>query len=83
MSGPYLSVDECAGLLGVSAKCVRGLIEREELPAYRVGRLIRIDPAALEALRYRPGDRDPVAPVRRSRPRPVTGEFSRRARGVV
>ena len=31
----YLRVDQVAGELGVSAKSVRGLINRGELPAYR------------------------------------------------
>jgi excisionase family DNA binding protein len=80
VSAPFLSVNECAAMLGVEHKCVRRLIDRGELPAYRVGRLLRIDPAALELLRYRPANSDPGAPTSRPRPRPARGEFSRRAR---
>jgi excisionase family DNA binding protein len=74
----YLSVAECADLLAVDHKTVRRLIEREELPAFRVGRVLRIDPADLEALRWRPRESSStVVPLRR---RQVTGEFSRLAR---
>jgi excisionase family DNA binding protein len=41
-------------LLAVEHKTVRRLIDRGELPALRVGRVLRIDRADLEALRYRP-----------------------------
>jgi putative molybdopterin biosynthesis protein len=77
----HLTVGECAQLLSVSAKTVRGLIDRGDLPAYRVGRVLRIDPADLEALRYRP--REAGAPDRSPRPRPVRGEFARLARGLA
>lgn len=79
MSARYLSVAECAELLAVEHKTVRRLIDRGELPALRVGRLLRIDPADLGALAYRPAGAPPTATAR-PRPRPVTGEFSRRAR---
>lgn len=84
MSGPsYLSVAECAELLAVEHKTVRRLIERGELPALRVGRVLRIDPAALDALAYRPHDGGDGAGHRPPRARPVKGEFSRRARGTT
>ena len=75
---PYLTVNECADLLAVDHKTVRRLIDRGELPALRVGRVLRIDPADLEALRYRPGRSESGSPA--PRPRPVRGEFARRAR---
>lgn len=78
--GALQSGEERADLLGVEHKTIRRLIDREELPALRVGRLLRIDPADLEALRYRPASSDPGAPTSRPRPRPARGEFSRRAR---
>lgn len=79
MSGArYLTVAECAELLGVEHKTVRRLIDRGELPALRVGRVLRIDPADLGALAYRPAEAPPTAT--RPRPRPVNGEFSRKAR---
>lgn len=77
MSGRYLTVNECAALLAVDHKTVRRLIDRGELPALRVGRVLRIDPADLDALRYRPGEDDgKVTP----RPRPVRGRFAQLAR---
>ena len=79
MSARHLTVAECAALLAVDHKTVRRLIDRGELPVLRLGRILRIDPADLEALRYRPGPSEPGSPARR-RPRPVNGEFSRRAR---
>ena len=75
----YLTVNECAALLAVDHKTIRRLIERGELPALRVGRVLRIARDNLDELRYRPGPSEPGSPARR-RPRPVNGEFSRRAR---
>ena len=75
----YLTVVECAALLAVDHKTIRRLIDRGELPALRVGRVLRIAPADLEALRYRGGG-DANSPRRPSRPRPVRGEFAKRAR---
>ena len=73
----YLTVAECAAILAVDHKTIRRLIDREELPALRVGRRLRINPADLERLRYHHPE---AAAARRARPRPVGGEFSRRAR---
>ncbi len=50
-SGPHqhrLSVGEAAPILGVSVFMVRALIRRRELPYYRVGRRIVLDPEDLE-----------------------------------
>ncbi len=50
-SGPHphrLSVEEAAPILGVSVFMVRALIRRRELPHYRVGRRIVLDPDDLE-----------------------------------
>lgn len=78
----YLSVNESAALLAVEHKTVRRLIDRGELPALRVGRVLRIDPADLEALRYRPRGSDPDRPTG-TRPRLPVGEYSRRSRGLA
>lgn len=83
MSGRHLSVAECAELLAVEHKTVRRLIERGELPALRVGRVLRIDPAALDALAYQPAPPGGEHSPRPARPRPVAGEFSKRARGAI
>jgi excisionase family DNA binding protein len=77
----YLSVDECAALLAVDHKTIRRLIEREKLPALKVGRLWRINPADLERLRYHAPEAA-AARRRRRRPRPTRGEFARRARSL-
>lgn len=77
MSASYLTVNECASLLAVDHKTVRRLIDRGELRAPRVGRLLRIDPADLEALRYRPERAERTA---RPRARPVRGAFAGMAR---
>lgn len=68
-------------MAGVSPKTIRGMIQRGELTAHRFGRVLRIDPeqARGETL-YRPAERGTDAAPRRQRPRPVVGEFSRRAR---
>ena len=39
-----LSTSETAQRLGMTARSVFGFIERGELPAYRIGRVIRIKP---------------------------------------
>jgi len=46
----FLSVKEAAQLLSVSEKVVRADIVRGRLPAYRVGRLVRIRRVDLELL---------------------------------
>jgi hypothetical protein len=52
-------------------------MDRGELPAKRVGRVLRIDPADLEALRYRPEGAERAACPR---PRLVRGVFAEMAR---
>jgi excisionase family DNA binding protein len=47
----FLSVAETAQLLGCSEKVVRAELKRGRLPAYRVGRLIRVRVADIERLR--------------------------------
>jgi excisionase family DNA binding protein len=71
---PRLGVEEVAAILSVDHKTVRALIERGELPAKRVGRLLRIDPADL--------DRMVVTPTGESsaKPRPA-GRYARLGRG--
>ncbi len=78
----YLTVQECADLLAVHHKTIRGLIESGELPALRVGRVWRIARGDLGALTYRPPGSATPGTVARPRPRPVTGSYSRRAREV-
>jgi excisionase family DNA binding protein len=51
MTPAYLSVRDAAELLAVSEKTVRADISRGRLPAYGVGRLVRIRIADLELLR--------------------------------
>jgi excisionase family DNA binding protein len=78
VSGPYLTVAECAALLAVDHKTVRRLIERGELPALRVGRALRISPDDLSALAYQPPEgRSTLAPARPRQPR---GRFAQLAR---
>ena len=42
---PLLDLDAVAKRLGVSIKTVRRMVDRNELPAHRVGRLLRISEA--------------------------------------
>ncbi|MDH3226441.1 MAG: helix-turn-helix domain-containing protein [Thermoleophilia bacterium] len=74
-----LSVPAAAEFLDVHPKTVRSLVERGELAAYRVGRVIKIPPSAIDALRVEPNGSIEPAPSRR-RPRPARGEFARLAR---
>ena len=60
----YLSVREVARRLAVSERTVRREIERGNLPAKRIGRILRIDPCDLAVFDYQ-------APPRR-RPQPAT-----------
>ena len=78
MSDRHLTVRECADLLAVNHKTIRRLIDRQELPALKVGRVLRIDPADLEALRYR--SRGGPGAARTPRSRPPAREFTRLAR---
>ena len=82
MTTRYLSIAEYAALVGVSHKTIRGMVARGELVAHRFGRVLRIDPdEAAEATLYRPRDRrDTTVSLASPRPRPVRGEFSRRAK---
>ena len=43
-----LGVKTVAGRLGVCAKTVRRMIERHELPVYRIGHLLRLSEADVE-----------------------------------
>lgn len=42
-----LTIAQVAEMLQLSTRQVRRLIEREEIPAYRFGRLIRVSPSGL------------------------------------
>lgn len=57
------SVAEAAEFLGVSERTVRRCIDRGELPAYRVGRQVRIDPADLRSYRIRTAVRPTTKPA--------------------
>jgi excisionase family DNA binding protein len=46
---PFLTIADAAERLGVSSKTVRRLISAGRIPAFRVGRLVRIKPADLDA----------------------------------
>ncbi len=80
MSAPrFVSIAQLSDILGVEHKTIRRLIARGELRAVRVGRVLRVDlDDALATLAYEPTS--PKAYERQPRPRPITGEFSRRAR---
>jgi excisionase family DNA binding protein len=54
----FLSVAEVAKRLGVSEKTVRRKIESGDLPAHRVGKLIRVTERDLAAYLPRPGGDD-------------------------
>ena len=43
----YLTVDDVARQLRVSRRTIERWIQREGLPAVKVGRLVRVDPDAL------------------------------------
>jgi excisionase family DNA binding protein len=77
--GWCLSVAAAAEFLDVHPKTIRSLVERGELAAYQVGRVIKIPPSAIEALRIEPDGPVEPPPIRR-RPRPVRGEFALLAR---
>lgn len=55
----WISTTETARRLGVRPRTVHGFIERGELPAYRMGRVIRVQSldleAFIEACRIEPG----------------------------
>jgi len=73
----YLSVAQVAALLGVNHKSVRREIAAGRLPALRIGRVLRIDPAVLDHLKEPgPGPADEPVEIRRLRPRSARGEFS-------
>ena len=43
-----LKIEDVAGILRTSKFFVYRAVERGEIPAYKIGRLIRFDPAAIE-----------------------------------
>jgi excisionase family DNA binding protein len=49
-TGRLLSVTECAGRTGTSVALWRKLIARRSLPVHRIGRLVRVSEADLQAL---------------------------------
>lgn len=62
----WMGVPEAAEYLGVVVRTVYGLINTEEIPAYKLGRVIRLKredvDAWLESRRVRPGDLDHLYP---------------------
>jgi excisionase family DNA binding protein len=46
----YVSLAEVADYLGVSIKTVRRRVAEGQIPAYRVGRLLKVDVADVEQL---------------------------------
>jgi excisionase family DNA binding protein len=58
----WLSIGRTAGRLGVTSRTVYGLINRGELPGYRIGRVFRIRAEDVDAYvasrRIRPGSLD-------------------------
>jgi excisionase family DNA binding protein len=50
MSSDLMTVAAAAQRLGLHEASVRRMIARGELPAVRVGRLLRVSPAAIDAL---------------------------------
>ena len=57
---PLLTIAETAEHLAVSERTVRRLIDRQEIPALRIGSSIRVDQAELQAWLYE-DDRDDAA----------------------
>lgn len=49
MNDEWISAPETARRLGVKLRTVHGFIDRGELPAYRMGRVIRVRVEDLEA----------------------------------
>ena len=62
----WMGCPEVADRLGVSIRTVYGMINRGELPAYHMGRVIRVKRADLQgflvAQRLKPGDLDHLLP---------------------
>lgn len=46
---PLLDIDAVAELLGTSVRHLRRLVQERRIPVVRVGRLIRFDPADIDA----------------------------------
>jgi excisionase family DNA binding protein len=47
LSTQLLTIDQLAERLGITARHVRRLIAERRLPYYKVGRLVRFDPAEI------------------------------------
>lgn len=47
--GNYIAVKRAADILGVHEKTVRRMIKRDELKAYRIGRMLRVQEDDLKA----------------------------------
>ncbi len=44
----YLTVEECANFLGFKVSKIRELCSKKKIPFYKVGILVRFDPAELK-----------------------------------
>jgi excisionase family DNA binding protein len=75
---PFLSIAQVAEFLAVDHKTVRRLVAAGTLPALRVGRVFRIDPADLAILARRAEELR--RPARRPAGPATQAEFARRAR---
>jgi excisionase family DNA binding protein len=59
-----LTIDQLADRLGITVRHVRRLVAEKQLPYYKVGRLVRFDPAEITAwlgTRRVPGSEQPEA----------------------
>jgi len=76
----YISIAECAALLGVNPKTVRRLVRAGQLPALQVGGVLRVNRDDLSELSYSPAKVDERTARPPRRPREPKGEFTRRVR---
>ena len=76
----YLTIAEVAFLLRVDHKVVRRAIKAGQLPAVRIGRVIRVNAAVIDDQLAVQPERPESAVPRLPRPARPSGEFARRAR---
>ncbi len=58
---PYLTTADVAERYGIASETVRSWIERDDLPAFRIGNVLRIAPAALREFERKHTIGDPSA----------------------
>lgn len=82
----FVTIEEAAASLGVSYHTIWRRVRSGELPATRIGRVVRIDVEDLAALRHQGPRPSAGAAAAHARPAPAAraprGEFARRARGL-